>query len=139
MRTPGGDEAARNYAELAMSMIAHGRYGWAGDFIEESQRVGRARETAVALEVLTHLLTSDNEPSVRIEPPIPGPEMDRTTARQLTEGFDAVRAPAPTPLEPSLPPGPERSVCVCEGRGGAFHATEEGKCGKQTTVQLAAG
>lgn len=86
-----GDEASRNYAELAMSMIAHGRYGWAGDFIEESQRVGRARETAVALEVLTHLLTSDNEPAVRIEPPIPGPEMDRATARQLTDGFDSVR------------------------------------------------
>ncbi len=85
------DEASRNFAELAMSLIAHGRYGWAGDFIEESQRVGRARETAVALEVLTHLLTSDNEPSVHIEPPIPGPEMDRATARQLTEGFDAVR------------------------------------------------
>lgn len=86
-----GDDAARNYAELAMSLIAHGRYGWAGDFIEESQRVGRARETAVALEVLTHLLTSDNEPAVRIEPPIPGPEMDRVTANQLTDGFDSVR------------------------------------------------
>ena len=86
-----GDDAARNYAELAMSMIAHGRYGWAGDFIERSQQVGRARETAVALEVLTHLLTSENEPTIQIEPPIPGPEMDRDTARALTEGFDAVR------------------------------------------------
>ncbi|MFK7990971.1 MAG: hypothetical protein AB8I08_33430, partial [Sandaracinaceae bacterium] len=86
-----GDEASRNYAELAMSMIAHGRYGWAGDLIEHSQEVGRARETAVALEVLTHLLTSDNEPSVRIEPPIPGPEMDADTARALSDGFDAVR------------------------------------------------
>lgn len=86
-----GDAAARNYAELAMSMIAHGRYGWAGDLIERSQRAGRARETAVALEVLTHLLTSDNEPAIRITPPMPGPEMDRDTAEQLLEGFDAVR------------------------------------------------
>jgi len=86
-----GDVASRNFAELAMSMIAHGRYGWAGDFIEESQRVGRSRETAVALEVLTHLLTTDNEPPIRIEPPIPGPEMDRATAQALTDGFDAVR------------------------------------------------
>jgi spermidine synthase len=62
-----GDAAARHYAELAMSLIAHGRYGWAGDFIERSQQAGRARETAVALEVLTHLLTSENEPAVRIE------------------------------------------------------------------------
>lgn len=86
-----GDAAARNFAELAMSLIAHGRYGWAGDFIERSQQSGRARETAVALEVLTHLLTSENEPAVHIEPPIPGPEMDRDTARALTDGFDAVR------------------------------------------------
>lgn len=86
-----GDAASRNFAELAMSLIAHGRYGWAGDFIERSQQAGRARETAVALEVLTHLLTSENEPAVHIEPPIPGPEMDRDTARALTDGFDAVR------------------------------------------------
>ncbi|MBZ0117289.1 MAG: hypothetical protein K8H88_09855, partial [Sandaracinaceae bacterium] len=86
-----GDGAARNYAELAMSLIAHGRYGWAGDFIELSQQTGRARETAVALEVLTRLLTSDNEPGIEIEPPMPGPEMDADTARQLQEGFDNVR------------------------------------------------
>jgi spermidine synthase len=86
-----GDEASRNYAELALSMIAHGRYGWAGEMIELSQQVGRSRETTVALEVLTHLLTSDNEPSVRIEPPVPGPEMDRRTADQLVDGFDEVR------------------------------------------------
>lgn len=86
-----GDDASRNYAELALSMIAHGRYGWAGEMIERSQRAGRSRETTVALEVLTHLLTSDNEPPVRIEPPIPGPEMDRQTADQLIDGFDQVR------------------------------------------------
>ncbi|HBQ14863.1 MAG TPA: hypothetical protein DEF51_28295, partial [Myxococcales bacterium] len=86
-----GDDAARNYAELAMSMIAHGRYGWAGDLIERSQRAGRARETAVALEVLTHLLTENNEPAIRITPPMPGPEMDRDTAEQLLEGFESVR------------------------------------------------
>jgi spermidine synthase len=85
------DEASRNYAELAMSMIAHGRYSWAGDLIEQSQRIGRSRETTVALEVLTHLLTTDNEPSVRIEPPVPGPEMERHTAEQLVDGFDRVR------------------------------------------------
>ncbi|MGE3635065.1 MAG: hypothetical protein AB7P00_34505, partial [Sandaracinaceae bacterium] len=86
-----GDERARNYAELAMSLIAHGRYGWAGDFIEQSEQAGRARETAVALEVLTHLLTTENEPAVHIEPPIPGPEMNADTAQQLVDGFDSVR------------------------------------------------
>ncbi|HJL19652.1 MAG TPA: hypothetical protein RMH99_28575 [Sandaracinaceae bacterium LLY-WYZ-13_1] len=86
-----GDEASRNYAELAMSMIAHGRYGWAGDLIEESQEAGRSRETALAAQVYTHLLTTENEPPIRIEPPIPGPEMDRDTAEALVDGFDAVR------------------------------------------------
>jgi spermidine synthase len=86
-----GDEASRNYAELAMSMIAHGRYGWAGDLIEESQRVGRSRETVIASEVFLHLVTTSNEPAVHIEPPVPGPDMDRATADQLVDGFDQVR------------------------------------------------
>jgi predicted membrane-bound spermidine synthase/tetratricopeptide (TPR) repeat protein len=87
-----GDERARNLAELAMSLVAHGRYDQAAEFIEQSQQAGRARETAVALEVLTHLLSSEREPPVRVEPPIPGPELDRESARRLTNGFDRVRA-----------------------------------------------
>lgn len=86
-----GDARARNLAELAMSLVAHGRYDQAAEFIELSQQAGRARETAVALEVLTHLLSSDREPPIRIEPPIPGPELDRNSARRLTDGFDRVR------------------------------------------------
>jgi spermidine synthase/tetratricopeptide (TPR) repeat protein len=86
-----GDDRARNLAELAMSLVAHGRYDQAAEFIEQSQQAGRARETAVALEVLTHLLSSEREPPIRIEPPIPGPELDRESARRLTNGFDRVR------------------------------------------------
>ncbi len=87
-----GDIRARNLAELAMSLIGHGRYELAADFIEESQHAGRARETAVALEVLTHLLTDENAPPVHIEPPVCGPEMDHDTCEQLLNGFDEVRA-----------------------------------------------
>ncbi len=87
-----GDERARNLAELSMSLVAHGRYDQAAEFIEQSQQAGRARETAVALEVLTHLLSSEHEPSLRVEPPIPGPELDRASAERLTGGFDRVRA-----------------------------------------------
>ncbi|GAB4198421.1 MAG: hypothetical protein OHK0013_07510 [Sandaracinaceae bacterium] len=87
-----GNERARNLAELAMSLVAHGRYDQAAEFIEQSQQAGRARETAVALEVLTHLLSSEREPPIRIEPPIPGPELDRESARRLTDGFDRVRS-----------------------------------------------
>ncbi|MDQ3031436.1 MAG: hypothetical protein M3Y87_03395 [Myxococcota bacterium] len=87
-----GDERARNLAELAMSLIGHGRYEVAAHFIELSQQAGRARETAVALEVLTFLLSSEHEPRVRIEEPVPGPEMDRASAEQLVRGFERVRA-----------------------------------------------
>lgn len=86
-----GDARARNLAELAMSLIGHGRYELAADFIEESQHAGRARETAVALEVLTHLLTPEHEPPIRIEAPTCGPEMDHDTCSQLMEGFNEVR------------------------------------------------
>jgi spermidine synthase len=86
-----GDEAASRYAELAMSFVAHGRYRWAADFIERAQAEGSSRETAVAVEVLAHLLTADREPSPRISPPIPGPEMDPRNAARLVDGFDAVR------------------------------------------------
>jgi spermidine synthase len=87
-----GDTRARNLAELSMSLIGHGRYELAADFIEESQHAGRARETAVALEVLTHLLTNEHEPPIRIEAPVCGPEMDHETCEQLQTGFDEVRA-----------------------------------------------
>jgi spermidine synthase/MFS family permease len=86
-----GDTRAHNLAALALSLIAAGRYDAAATFIERSQQAGRARETAVALEVLTHLLSSEHEPALRIEPPIPGPEMDRRTSEQLVRGFDRVR------------------------------------------------
>jgi spermidine synthase/MFS family permease len=86
-----GDARARNLAELSMSLIGHGRYEIAAHFIEEAQQAGRARETAVALEVLTHLLSTEREPAVRIEPPIPGPEIERASAETLARGFDRVR------------------------------------------------
>ncbi|MFO0681816.1 MAG: fused MFS/spermidine synthase [Sandaracinus sp.] len=87
-----GDTRARNLAELSMSLIGHGRYELAADFIEESGRAGRARETAVALEVLTHLLTNEHEPPIHVEAPVCGPEMDHDTCEQLQIGFDEVRA-----------------------------------------------
>lgn len=87
-----GETLSRNYAELALALIAHGRYEVATHFIDESQSAGTTRETAVALEVLTHLLSNEHEPPPHIEPPLPGPEMDRETSARLVEGFDAVRA-----------------------------------------------
>ena len=86
-----GAEAARSFAELGISMMAHGRVEWASSVLEHGQRLGNAREIRVAIEVLTHLSRSDTEPTIEIEPPVPGPEMDRSTARQLTQGFESVR------------------------------------------------
>ena len=49
------------------------------------------RETLVATEVLELLIDATAEPSVPLEPPVPGPRMEDRTARQLAEGFEAVR------------------------------------------------
>ena len=86
-----GDTAARNYAEQAMSLVMSGRKEEAAVFIERSMRHGRVRETAVALQTLKLLRSEDDEPRVQIEPPVPGPQMDRRTAVRLTDGFDAVK------------------------------------------------
>ena len=86
-----GDEAARNYAEMAMALIAHGRKGEAAEFIRRAFESGRAREAQIATEVLTLLLSDEHEPRIAIEPPVPGPQMDERTARRLSDGFEAVR------------------------------------------------
>lgn len=86
-----GDEAARNYAEQALSLIASGRKTEAAEFIQRSQQAGNVRETAVALETLAMLMSEQREPRISIEPPIPGPQMDARTAERLTTGFDAVK------------------------------------------------
>jgi spermidine synthase/MFS family permease len=87
-----GEEAGRNEAEMAMALIGHGRKAEAGDFIRQAVQHGSTREALVAAEVLRMLLSDDGEPRITIEPPVPGPEMDRRAARVLREGFEAVRS-----------------------------------------------
>jgi spermidine synthase/MFS family permease len=86
-----GDEAARHHAEQALSLMMSGRRDEAARFVERSQRAGRVREMAIALETLALLMSEEREPRVQIEPPVPGPQMDRRTAERLTTGFDAVK------------------------------------------------
>jgi hypothetical protein len=86
------DDAARAFAEMAMSLMGHGRKAEAGDFLTQSARHGNVTETLVAAEVLRHLLSDEHEPQIAIEPPVPGPHMDASTSRQLSTGFEAVRA-----------------------------------------------
>lgn len=91
-----GEVAARNYAELAMALVAHGRKPEAASFIERSREAAEPgtppRETLVALEVLSLLMYGDSEPPAHIEPPVPGPQLATREARQLMEGFEGVRA-----------------------------------------------
>ena len=87
-----GTEGAQNYARMALSLIAAGRKAEAAQFIHRSQDMGGGRLTLVAAEVITLLMTSDGEPAVSIEPPVPGPQLAPREARQLSEGFNEVRA-----------------------------------------------
>lgn len=83
--------AADRYAEMALSLIAHGRKPEGAAFITRAQEAGDSRTTRVAAEVLTRLMSQEGEPQVAIETPVPGPQMAAEEARALTEGFATVR------------------------------------------------
>ncbi|NOY94029.1 MAG: MFS transporter [Deltaproteobacteria bacterium] len=91
-----GREGAENYARMALSLIAAGRKAEAAQFIHHSQDMGGGRLTLVAAEVITLLMTADGEPRIAIEPPVPGPQLAPREARQLSQGFDEVRAAVDT-------------------------------------------
>lgn len=86
-----GEAASRNYAELSMALVAHGRKIEAASFIDLSRREGPVRETLVALEVLDLLMNEAHEPRIQVEPPVPGPQLAQREARELSEGFEEVR------------------------------------------------
>lgn len=86
-----GEEGARNLAEMAMSLMAHGNKPQAATFITRSQDMGGTRETAIAAEILTRFMSPEGEPSLHIEEPVPGPQLAAQQTRELTEGFAAVR------------------------------------------------
>jgi spermidine synthase len=86
-----GKEAARRYAELAMSLIAHGRKAEAAQVIERSQQAGQTRKTRIAFEVLSLLTGDEHEPEIHVEPPSPGPQLAEQEARKLTQGFETVK------------------------------------------------
>lgn len=86
-----GEEAARQYAELALALIAHGKKPEAAAFIARSQEAGGVRETRIAAEVITRLMSGENEPTIFLETPVPGPQLAAREARTLSEGFLRVR------------------------------------------------
>ena len=87
-----GDEAARNYAELSLAMMASGRRAAAADLMAESARNGSVREGVEAARVIGYLLSPEDEPHIRIGRPSPDRELSALQVRQVTEGYDAVRA-----------------------------------------------
>ncbi|MBI2894124.1 MAG: fused MFS/spermidine synthase [Deltaproteobacteria bacterium] len=86
-----GPEAAENYGELALSLIAHGKKALAATFVEKAQAAGRSETAAMALEILRLLISPETEPPVPIEAPVPGPELEAAMADRLNDGFDRVR------------------------------------------------
>lgn len=86
-----GEVASARFAEQAMALVAHGRKVEATNLIEHALKVGKAPETEVALTLLSLLMDDTGEPRVKIEAPVPGPELTPESANQLTEGFDAVK------------------------------------------------
>lgn len=86
-----GSAAAENYAQLAMSLIGHGKKALAATFVEKAQQAGGGATTSMALEILRLLITPETEPPVPIEAPVPGPGMEPAMAERLNDGFDKVR------------------------------------------------
>ncbi len=86
-----GDAAAEAMSEMAMALIGHGKKPEAARFITAARDHGDSRTTLIAAEVLTRLMSSEMEPTLLVETPVPGPQLAARQARQLREGFAAVR------------------------------------------------
>lgn len=87
----GGVAEADAWAELALSLAAHGRKSRAETFLRRAAEAGPSRTTLVAAQVLALLLGDDRAPPVAVAPPDPGPEMDARSRKLLLEGFATVR------------------------------------------------
>lgn len=85
-----GDEGATNWANLALSLIGHGKIDQAQRFIQHSADVGTSPRTVLAARVAQYLLTNDGEPVPQFGPPVPAPQMDEATRTTLSEQFTAV-------------------------------------------------
>jgi predicted membrane-bound spermidine synthase len=85
-----GDEAATNYANLALSLIGHGKIDQAHRFIQYADEVGTSPRTLLAARVYQYLLTNDDEPVPQFGPPVPAPQMDEGTRSTLADQWRTV-------------------------------------------------
>lgn len=86
------DVLSERAAEMALSLMAHGRKAEAASFVARSDAAGQSPLTLVAAQVLTNLMTGQGEPMARIEVPSPAPQMAETEAELLRQGFAATSA-----------------------------------------------
>lgn len=87
-----GQEAAGNYADLALALASSGRYTHASHVITKSGGLGRTEVGEMAVLVLANLMTDENDPEVTFDPPVPGPAMDPATMERFWETYDEVMA-----------------------------------------------
>ena len=87
-----GRQGAESYAQLALSLIGHGKKALAATFVERAQQMGGGPTATMALEILRLLVTPETEPPLPIEPPVPGSGIEPAMAERLNEGFERVRS-----------------------------------------------
>lgn len=88
-----GVDGAANYANLALSLIGHGKVDQARRFIEVSSELGESPRTLLAARVFQYLMSDDDEPVPEFGPPVPAPQMDDATRELVAERYrEVVRA-----------------------------------------------
>ena len=85
-----GDEAARRFANLGLSLLGHGKLDEARRYIEYSASLGESDRTVLAAQVYQYLLSNNDEPVPRFGPPVPAPQMSAEMREQVAEAFRAV-------------------------------------------------
>ena len=82
---------ARTLANLAVSLLAAGRPSRAGNVLNDAVAATRSPGGTMDLPELSRAagiwdsITTPREPTIRLEPPVPGPDMSREGARLLEE------------------------------------------------------
>lgn len=88
---------ARSLANLAVSLLAAGRPSRAGSVLNEAVAAARSPGGTMDLPELSRAagiwdaITTPREPTIRLEPPVPGADMSQEGARLLDETFTRAR------------------------------------------------
>lgn len=88
---------ARSFANLAVSLLAAGRPSRAGAVLNDAVAAARSPGGSMDLPELSRAagiwdaITTPREPTIRLEPPTPGPDMSQEGARLLEETFGRAR------------------------------------------------